>query len=145
MANIRQVKDDANQVFYPQTHEKAVIDSNGVNLQTKLASLTGLTYIVAWDGNSNPVVADIPAGVVITYNGYTYTGTLAASASTSNKIYLVSDGDGGMYQYVTQLSGSTYSWVSLGTSSVDLSDYALADDVLYIGDTIESNVTISGL
>lgn len=38
MANIRQLKEDNNQVFYPQTHEKAVIDSNGVTINTKIAS-----------------------------------------------------------------------------------------------------------
>ena len=32
--------DDAGTQFYPQTHEAAVIDSNGVTLQTKLASIS---------------------------------------------------------------------------------------------------------
>ena len=36
--NIRQLTEDNNQVFYPQTHENAVIDSNGVNMGTKIAS-----------------------------------------------------------------------------------------------------------
>lgn len=119
------MKDSANAVFYPQTHEKAVVDSNGVNLQTKLASITTPTYVTAWDGASTPVVANIPAGVTVTYNTTTYTGTLAASASTANKTYLVSTGTTDNYnRYVTQLNGSTYSWQNLGSTEIDLSDYA---------------------
>lgn len=38
--NIIPLLDDAGEQFYPQTHEKAVIDSNGVDLQTKLANIS---------------------------------------------------------------------------------------------------------
>lgn len=40
MAKIIPLKDDTGAQFYPQTHERAVVDSNGVNLETKLANLT---------------------------------------------------------------------------------------------------------
>lgn len=130
MANIIQLKDSANAVFYPQTHEKAVIDANGVNLETKLANITTPSYVVAWDGASTPVVANIPAGVTVTYNTTSYTGTLAASASTANKTYLVSTGTTDNYnRYVTQLNGSTYSWQNLGSTEIDLSDYATKEEL----------------
>lgn len=35
--NIRQLEEDNGQVFYPQTHEKAVIDGNGQTLDVKIA------------------------------------------------------------------------------------------------------------
>ena len=37
MATIRYIKDQEGNIFLPVTHERGVIDSNGVNLQTKLA------------------------------------------------------------------------------------------------------------
>ena len=130
MANIIPLKDNTGAQFYPQTHEKAVVDSNGVNLQTKLASITTPTYVTAWDGDSTPVVANIPAGVTVTYNTTSYTGTLAASASTANKTYLVSTGTTDNYnRYVTQLNGSTYSWQNLGSTEIDLSDYATKEEL----------------
>jgi len=155
MANIRQLKeDDGVTIFYPQTHERAVVDSNGVTLQTKLANITAPSYVTAWDGTSTPVVANIPAGVTFTYDGNTYTGTLAASSSTLNKIYLVGDNNGNFDEYVTQKSGNTYSWVYLGNTSVagglteeevqDLIDDSI-EDCLFLGTVIESNVTIAGL
>ena len=154
MANIVQLKDDNAAVFYPQTHEKAVVDSNGVNLATKLANITAPSYVTAWDGVSTPVVADIPAGVTFTFGGQTYTGTLAASSSTLNKIYLVGDNNGNFDEYVTQKNGNTYSWVFLGNTSVagglteeevqDLIDASI-DDALFLGTIVESNVTIAGL
>lgn len=141
MANIRQVKDDTNQVFYPQTHEKAVIDSNGVNLQTKLQNIATPTYVTAWDGASTPVVANIPAGVTVTYDGTDYTGTLAASASTANKTYLVSTGTTDNYnRYVTQLNGSTYSWQNLGSTEIGLSGYATKDEFEEVNDKLRYSV-----
>lgn len=130
MANIIPLKDNTGAQFYPQTHEKAVVDSNGVNLQTKLQSITTPTYVTAWDGDSTPVVANIPSGVSVTYDGTTYTGTLAASASTANKTYLVSTGTTDNYnRYVTQLNGSTYSWQNIGSTEIDLSDYATKEEL----------------
>ena len=130
MANIIPLKEESGAQFYPQTHEKAVIDSNGVNLQTKLANITTPSYVTAWDGVSTPVVANIPAGVVVTYNSTDYTGTLAASASTLNKTYLVATGTANnYYRYVTELSGSSYSWHSIGTTEINLSDYATKEEL----------------
>jgi hypothetical protein len=41
----------------------------------------GISYIIAWDGSSEPVITDIPAGVKVTYNGTDYTGTLSANTA----------------------------------------------------------------
>ena len=141
MANIIPLKEPSGVQFYPQTHEKAVVDSNGVNLQTKLASITTPTYVTAWDGASTPVVANIPAGVTVTYNTTTYTGTLAASSSTLNKIYLVGDNNGNFDEYITQVSGSTYSWLYLGNTSIVLSDYATKDEL----NQLDQKLAYSGL
>jgi hypothetical protein len=129
MANIIPLKESSGAQFYPQTHEKAVVDSNGVTLASKLANISAPSYVVAWDGNSTPVVANIPAGVTFTYDGNTYTGTLAASSSTVNKTYLVYDNNGHFDEYITQVSGSTYSWLYLGNTSIDLSDYATKEEL----------------
>jgi len=123
MANIIPLKDSTGAQFYPQTHEKAVVDSNGVTLASKLANISAPSYVVAWDGDSTPVVANIPAGVTFTYGGNTYTGTLAASSSTTNKTYLVGDNNGNFDEYVTQVNGSTYSWVYLGNTAIELDGY----------------------
>lgn len=152
MASIIPLKDSTGAQFYPQTHEKAVIDSNGVNLQTKLQSISAPSYVVAWDGDSTPVVANIPAGVTLTYSGQTYTGTLAASSSTLNKTYLVGDNNGNFDEYVTQVNGSTYSWQYLGNTEIDLSDYATKDELNQLGqkvgetetEYVRTDVTVSG-
>ncbi len=39
MANIRQLKDKNDEVFYPQTHTKAVIDNDGNTLENRLSNL----------------------------------------------------------------------------------------------------------
>lgn len=95
-------------------YDKAEVDS-------LVATITQQSYIVAWDGTGVPVVSQIPAGVSVTYGGTPYTGTLAASASTANKIYMVSNGSG--YDlYVTTENGG-YSWASIGSTNLDLSGY----------------------
>lgn len=88
----------------------------------------GLTFVIAWDGASTPVPANIPAGATVTYEGTTYTGTLAASATTKSNIYLVhSDRSSGrdIYEeYVTvnfsTTSTPSYGWEVLGNTDISL-------------------------
>lgn len=89
----------------------------------------GLSFIIAWDGASTPVVANIPAGVTVTYNGTTYTGTLAASVNTKQNIYLVhsdrtSTARDVYEEYITVNFGSTatpsWGWEVLGNTDISL-------------------------
>lgn len=153
MPSIKYITDKNGEVFYPVTHERGIRDSNGVTLTTKLAQQTAVTNnlgtlvasheaainavrskesVVAWDGDSAPVVANIPAGVSVTYNGNTYAGNLAASASTADKEYLVSDGNGNYTRYITVNNSGTYSWFAYGTTNIDLSDYKRIDSEVWL-------------
>ena len=98
-----------------ETYDKDEVDSI-------VAALSRQEYIVAWDGLAAPDVSAIPAGVTVTYSGTPYTGTLAASAFTVNKIYMVWNGVA-YDMYGTSQDGG-YSWVPMGTTTVDLSQYA---------------------
>lgn len=91
----------------------------------------GLQYIVCWDGASAPVVANIPAGVVVTYNDTNYTGTKAASTAEPLAFYLVhSSTQAGQSDYYDEYgvirSGTegsyTYTWEKVGDTLLDLSD-----------------------
>ena len=114
--------------------EIADVESAIEAVEQEMETVGNGAYEVAWDGASTPVVADIPAGVVVTYNTTNYTGELAASASTLGKIYLVSTGTTDEYdRYITSRSGVegsyTYAWVPLGTTAIQLSDYATKAEV----------------
>lgn len=115
-----------------------------IGLGGKSAGKAGASsYVVAWDGESTPVVANIPAGVVVTYDGTSYTGTLAASKDAAGKIYLVSDGTGDeYYRYVVSKDGDTYSWVPLGSTQIDLSDYATKEQVEELNNDLESGALV---
>ena len=93
-------------------------------LEEEVGTIRNGAYEEAWDGSSAPVVADIPAGVSVTYNSTSYTGTLAASASTVDKIYLVSDGNGNYDRYTTVEANGAYSWKKVGSTAIPLSNYA---------------------
>jgi len=87
----------------------------------------GVSFIVAWNGSSTPVPANIPAGVVVTYNGTEYTGTLAAASAETGAFYLVKSstqkGTLDVYdEYTVVTVGSTKSWEKLGDTQLDLSD-----------------------
>lgn len=87
----------------------------------------GVSFIVAWDGSSIPVPANIPAGVVVTYNGTEYTGTLAAASAQVGAFYLVKSstqkGTLDVYdEYAVITTDSTKSWEKLGDTQLDLSD-----------------------
>lgn len=96
----------------------------------------GVSFIVAWDGTSTPVVANIPAGVTVTYNGTDYTGTLTAETSGSGEgpyaqagaFYLVKSstqqtGSKDIYdEYVpVGVTGSKF-WEKIGDTQIDLTD-----------------------
>lgn len=91
----------------------------------------GVAFVLAWDGNSAPVVANIPAGVQVTYENQIYTGTLAASSETSGKFYLVkSTTQSGEIEmdvfdeYVVVIGGTsqspTYSWEKIGDTQISI-------------------------
>lgn len=80
----------------------------------------GITYDVVWDGTSAPTVANIPAGVVVTYNGTNYTGTKAASTAEPGTFYLVKSGTGtNSYDEYVAANGA---WEKLGGKDIDLSN-----------------------
>lgn len=87
----------------------------------------GPSYIMAWNGLSVPVEEEIPAGVIVTYDSVNYTGTLAASASTKGKMFLVARSNSpetkDIYVTVTSNSGA-HTWMKVGSTAIDLSGYA---------------------
>lgn len=98
----------------------------------------GVSFNVGWDGTSVPDVTKIPAGVQVTYNGTTYTGTLSPESAQPGAFYLVKTSDENLNIYSEYVAaGATGSkfWEKLGDTAVDLSDLgALA---------YKDNVTIS--
>ena len=98
----------------------------------------GVSFNIGWDGNSQPDVSNIPAGVTVEYQGQTYTGTKTASTAEPGQFYLVKSGEGlNKYdEYIVVKSGTdqdpVYSWEKMGTQEVDLSglgDLAYQDSV----------------
>lgn len=87
------------------------------------------TFRIAWNGSSAPTVTAIPAGVVVTYNSTSYTGSLTASVETLKDFYLVHSsteiGNDIYDEYVTVQGGTTasptYSWEKIGDTQIQLS------------------------
>lgn len=86
--------------------------------------------------------ADTPKGVSWTAkNGDTITGTLVASASTANKIYLVPHSHSSndvLDEYISVVVNTDYQWEKLGNTDINLSSYTkftgtIAADYIMIG------------
>lgn len=87
----------------------------------------GVSYNVAWDGTSEPTVGNIPAGVVVNYQGTDYTGTMAANNATPGAFYLVKSGtqvDGkDVYdEYVPVGPDGSKTWEKIGDTQISLSN-----------------------
>lgn len=102
-----------------------------------IAGVTQFTSEVSWNGTSTPVVANIPAGVVVTYNGTNYTGTKATG--DAGKIYLVyhSHGTSDVYDEYMYLNSA---WEKIGNTDIDLSNYWNKTDLVAI--TAAENTTL---
>ena len=85
----------------------------------------GLVFNVCWDGTATPVVANIPEGVVVTYNNTDYTGTMSAEEALPLNFYLVKAGDSSTVdvynEYVSIGVSPNRKWEKLGDTRVDLS------------------------
>ena len=69
----------------------------------------------------------------------TVTTLPSPGSATMGKIYLVGPDENDNYErYITQRSGGgAYSWVSIGSTAIDMSSKADADVVCYLGEVIE--------
>lgn len=85
----------------------------------------GVSFIIAWDGTSTPVVADIPAGVVVKYNNVDYTGTLSADDAVVGAFYLVKSTTQiglDVYDEYVPVGSTPKSWEKIGDTQLDLTD-----------------------
>lgn len=117
-----------------------------------ISQLTGITFVIAWDGSSTPVVANIPKNVVVRYNSQNYTGTLEAADADTGTFYLVHSstqvGTGDVYdEYVVVTTSSLYgtkAWEKIGDTQANIGG---TDVVLGEGTTFtnaSSSVSFSG-
>jgi len=87
----------------------------------------GVSFIIAWDGTSTPTVANIPEGVVVTYNSTDYTGTMSAETAQAGAFYLVKSstqkGTLDIYdEYVPVGTTGSKAWEKIGDTQVNLTD-----------------------
>lgn len=120
-------------------------DIKDATARAEIAALNNWDYVISVSA------ATTPYGVVwTTGGGQVITGTLAASADTKYKIYLVPahiGETGNIYdEYITV--GSTealpqhpYSWEKFGTTDVDLNGYAMLGDSVTVSGTAENHTT----
>lgn len=86
----------------------------------------GMTKIIAWNGTSTPTVANIPAGVVVSYGGQNYTGTLAVTDADQTGFYFVYSNTQtetlDVYdEYTIVEVGGVKKWEKIGDTRLDLS------------------------
>lgn len=100
----------------------------------------GVSYNVGWDGTSEPVVGNIPAGVTVEYEGQTYTGTLIANNATPGAFYLVKSAtqtDMDVYdEYIPVGEAGSKTWELIGNTQADLSDLVTAVSLTKQTDTV---------
>lgn len=102
----------------------------------------GVSFVIAWDGTSAPVVANIPAGVVVTYEGTDYTGTLSTSSAQAGAFYLVKSATqvGGALdkydEYVPVGSEGSKTWEKIGDTQIDLTNVVTGVSLTKQTDTV---------
>ena len=87
----------------------------------------GVSFSVGWDGSSTPDITKIPAGVTVTYEGTSYTGTMSAETAQAGAFYLVrSSTPAGVLdvydEYVPVGTTGSKTWEKIGDTQLDLSD-----------------------
>ena len=102
----------------------------------------GVAFVIAWDGTSTPVVANIPAGVTVTYGGVEYTGTLSGDSAQPGAFYLVRSATqaGGALdkydEYVPVGETGSKTWEKIGDTTIDLSNVVTGVSLTKQTDTV---------
>lgn len=102
----------------------------------------GVSFVIAWDGTSAPVVANIPAGVVVTYEGTNYIGTLSTSSAQAGAFYLVRSATqaGGTLdrydEYVPVGAEGSKTWEKIGDTQIDLTNVVTGVSLTKQTDTV---------
>ena len=108
-------------VTYNSTTTDVQTTINDIDSRITSLSSNQIQYIVP---SSN---ATTPQGYNHYYSGNNhYTGTLQASASTMNRIYICRTTNGGDYHQIITVksaTGNTYSWLDMSTQTIDLTGY----------------------
>lgn len=110
-----------NQYFIADREIREVVDT----ISQTIAG--GVSYTIAWDGSDTPVVSQIPAGVVVRYNGQNYTGTMSADSAQPGAFYLVKsstsvDSKDVYDEYVPVGQTGSKTWEKIGDTQIELSD-----------------------
>ena len=87
----------------------------------------GLQFEICWDGQAEPDIAKIPAGVKVIYEGSTYTGTFPVTSAQPLTFYLVrsnrSTHEIDYYdEYAVIGTGNNKRWEKIGSTQVDFAD-----------------------
>jgi len=116
---ISQIKLPSGSTYYLKDDDAR---ANIATLNTAVEALGNpFTYTVSTNA------ATTPKNVVAVYSGTDTTGTLVASASTENKIYLVPEKgvkSGNYNEYITVKVGSAYQWEKIGSTAADFGTLA---------------------
>ena len=112
---------------------QSVLGSGNLEIQTGETDVVKYTAQTLTDAQKAQARANIDAASLADINNMDFVtaATLpTASASTMGHIYLIGPDENDNYdRYFTQEDGSSYSWVSLGSTQIDLSTYATQSEV----------------
>ena len=136
----------ANYISKIQLPSGTTYDIKDASAWSAISSLTGISFSVAWNGQSTPTVANIPEGVVVTYNGTTYTGTKTAASANPGTFYLVysstqKDGTDIYDEYIVITEGSTKKWEKIGDTGARFSDIVLKKQTTTALTGVQGSVT----
>lgn len=112
---------------------QSVLGSGNLQIQTGETDVVKYTAQTLTEEQKAQARANIDAASLEDINDMDFVTAASlptASASTMGHIYLIGpDANDNYDRYFTQQDGSSYSWVSLGSTQIDLSTYATKDEV----------------
>ena len=119
-------------ITLPSGNEYYIADRQIRNKVDQLAQTIagGVSFNIAYDGSTAPIVSQIPEGVTVKYNGTDYTGTMTAASATPGSFYLVKSGTNAgqedVYDEYVVVDGE---WQKIGDTQINLADVVTDVDI----------------
>lgn len=125
---------------------QSVLGSGNLQIQTGETDVVKYTAQTLTEEQKAQARANIDAASLEDINNMDFVTAASlptASASTMGHIYLIGPDENDNYdRYFTQQDGSSYSWVSLGSTQIDLSTYATKSEVDQLETKVKSKIPL---
>lgn len=142
MAKIQTLKDKNNEIIYPRSVIQAILDANGVTLDTLIAAKANISDVYTKSETYTQEEINSLLNAVSSLNIEVVT-ELPTENISSTTIYLKGTETAETNDYEEWIYTANNDWEMIGTTAVDLSGYYTKEEINNMLGSVEGDISLS--